>query len=124
DLVSRRIDMADLGGLVGANRGGAPTPRPADKVLPQEPYNLEKLNSATADVKFRGEHVLTENLPLENISAHLVLNDGVLNLDPLNFGVAGGTIASKVTMDARRSPLKSTLNATIRSVHLEKMFPS
>ncbi len=124
NLVSRNIDMADLGGFVGANRGGAPTPRPSDRVLPQEPYNLEKLNSANAEVKFRGEHVITENLPLENMTAMLVLKDGVLTLNPLDFGVAGGTIASKVSMDARRAPIKSRLEATLKQVRLEKMFPS
>ena len=124
DLVSHKLDLADLGGFVGANRGGEPTPRPADRVLPHDPYSLEKLRAANADVKFRGEHILTESLPIEKLSAVLKLKDGVLTLDPLNFGVAGGNLASKVTMDASRQAIKTHLDVTVSQVHLEKLFPS
>jgi hypothetical protein len=56
-LVSQQLRMQDLGGFIGADRGDQPskTPPPADKVLPAEPFSLEKLNAANADVSFRGE---------------------------------------------------------------------
>ena len=110
DLVSRNLDMKDLGGFVGADRGDAkasPKPPPPDRVLPQEPFSLEKLRIANADVKFRGERVITEKLPLEKITATLKLNDGVLTLEPLNFGVAGGNLVSQIRMDARQPVIKT-----------------
>ncbi|MEN3353183.1 MAG: AsmA family protein, partial [Betaproteobacteria bacterium] len=67
DLVSRNLDMKDLGGFVGGDRGetkSSPKPPPPDRVLPQEPFNLEKLRVANADVKFRGDNILTQKLPL------------------------------------------------------------
>ena len=118
--------MKDLGGFVGADRGTAkasPKPPPADRVLPQEPFSLEKLRVANANVKFRGERVLTEKLPLEKITATLKLNDGVLTLEPLNFGVAGGNLVSQIRMDARQPVIKTRADIAVKQLRLEKLFP-
>ena len=126
DLVSRNLDMKDLGGFVGADRGTAkasPKPPPADRVLPQEPFSLEKLRVANASVKFRGERVVTEKLPLEKMTATLKLNDGVLTLEPLNFGVAGGNLVSQIRMDARQQVIRTRVDIAVKQLHLEKLFP-
>jgi uncharacterized protein involved in outer membrane biogenesis len=126
DLVSRNLDMKDLGGFVGADRGTAkasPKPPPPDRVLPQEPFSLEKLRVANANVKFRGERVVTEKLPLEKITATLKLNDGVLTLEPLNFGVAGGNLVSQIRMDARQQVIRTRADIAVKQLRLEKLFP-
>ena len=127
DLVSRNLDMKDLGGFIGADRGDAkasPRPPPADRVLPQELFNLEKLRVANADVKFRGERVVTEKLPLEKMTVTLKLNDGVLTLEPLNFGVAGGSVVSQLRMDARQPVIKTRADIAVKQLRLEKLFPN
>jgi hypothetical protein len=126
NLVSRNLDIHDLGGFVGAERGDArasPTPPPPGRVLPHEPFSLEKLRVANADVQFRGEHVLTGKLPLEKITATLKLRDGAITLEPLNFGVAGGNLVSQIRMDARQSVIKTRADISVRQVRLEKLFP-
>jgi uncharacterized protein involved in outer membrane biogenesis len=118
--------MKDLGGLVGADRGTAkasPKPPPPDRVLPQEPFSLEKLRVANANVKFRGERIVTEKLPLEKITATLRLYDGVLRLEPLNFGVAGGTLASQIRMDARGQVIRTRADVAVKQLRLEKLLP-
>lgn len=127
DLVSRNLDMKDLGGLVGGDRGEAkssPKPPPANRVLPQEPFSLEKLRVANADVKFRGERVITEKLPLEKLTASLKLRDAVLTLEPLNFGVAGGNLISQIRMDAQQPVIRSRMDISVKRVRLEKLFPA
>jgi uncharacterized protein involved in outer membrane biogenesis len=126
NLVSRNLDIHDLGGFIGAERGDArasPTPPPPGRVLPHEPFSLEKLRVANADVQFRGEHVLTGKLPLEKITATLKLRDGAITLEPLNFGVAGGNLVSQIRMDARQSVIKTRADISVRQVRLEKLFP-
>jgi uncharacterized protein involved in outer membrane biogenesis len=126
DLVSRNLDLKDLGGFVGGDRGTAkasPKPPPADRVLPQEPFSLEKLRVANANVKFRGERVVTEKLPLEKMTATLKLNDGVLTLEPLNFGIAGGNVVSQIRMDARQQVIKTRADIAVKQLRLEKLFP-
>ena len=101
DLVSRNLVFRDLAGMVGAE----PDPRvakarqpeqaargaPRRRVLPDEPYRLDRLHAANAEVRFRGEHVIS-TLPLEDVTADLALRDGKLTLKPLNLSVAGGRI--------------------------------
>lgn len=126
NLISRNLDMKDLGGFVGADRGdtkSSPKPPLPDRVLPQEPFSLEKLRVANADVKFRGEHMLTEKLPMEKITATLKLRNGVLTLEPLNFSVAGGNLVSQIKMDARKPVINTQADISVRQVRLEKLFP-
>jgi hypothetical protein len=126
DLVSRNLDMKDLGGFVGADRGTAkasPKPPPAGRVLPHEPFSLEKLRVANANVKFRGERIVTAKLPLEKITTTLKLNDGVLTLEPLNFGVAGGNLVSQIRMDAREQVIRTRADVAVKQLRLEKLLP-
>ncbi|MEO7727529.1 MAG: AsmA family protein [Burkholderiales bacterium] len=125
DLVSKKLLMQDLGGFIGADRGNQPskTPPPSDKLLPAEPFNLEKLQAADVDVHFRGEHVLTAKMPLEKMSAHLVINKGALKLAPLDFGFAGGHLIAKIEMDGRKHPIATHADIVARGLHLEQMFP-
>lgn len=126
DLVSQQLVMADLGGFIGADRGTQPaqTPPPTDKVLPAEPFSLEKLQAADADVRFRGEKILTEKMPLEKMRAHLTVNKGVLKLAPLDFGVAGGNLVSQIEMDGRKSRIATRADVTAKGLHLDRMFPA
>ncbi len=57
------------------------------------------------------------------MDAHLLLDDGVLRLDPLNFGVAGGDIRSTIRMDARQAQIRTALRASVRGVQLGQLFP-
>ena len=63
-------------------------------MLSEKPYNLESLRSVDADVHFKGESILTQDIPLDNITVNLKLQHGKLTLKPLDFGVAHGHITS------------------------------
>ncbi|MGT2429841.1 AsmA family protein [Cupriavidus basilensis] len=85
--------------------------QPADKALPVAPFRTERWDSIDADVKFTGNRIIrTTDLPITDLVTHLKLNDGVLTLDPLNFGVAGGNLTSSrnSTASASRWPPPST----------------
>jgi hypothetical protein len=125
DLVSGNLDIKDLAGFIGASPKTQPakTASPS-RVLPDEPFSLEKLHSADADIKFRGKRIVTTNLPLDDISAHLRLHDGWLTLKPLNFGVAEGQIASDIVLDARKPIISTAADATVKNLKLNKLFPN
>ncbi|MEO8440870.1 MAG: AsmA family protein [Betaproteobacteria bacterium] len=126
NLVSQQLLMQDLGGFIGADRGNRPssTPPPADKLLPAEPFSLEKLQAADADVTFRGEKIVTEKMPLEKISAHLILKNGVLKLAPLDLTVARGNLVAQIEMDGRKPRIVTRADVTAKGLNLERMFPS
>ncbi|MGE8280436.1 MAG: AsmA family protein [Stenotrophomonas sp.] len=136
NLVSKRLDFDDLAGFIGAppRTGGQETANAEQKaeaaklaakatVLPDTPYNLGKLRAMDADVRWKAQHINAPKLPLDDMDAHLLLDNGLLRLEPLNFGVAGGDIRSTVRMDARRPQIATTLNASLRGVQLGQLFP-
>jgi len=136
DLVSKRLDFDDLAGFIGAppKTGAGETANAEQKaeaaalaakarILPDTPYNLTKLRAMDADVKWKAQRINAPSLPLDDMDAHLKLDDGLLRLEPLNFGVAGGDIRSTIRMDARKPTIATQLKASIRKVQLGGLFP-
>jgi uncharacterized protein involved in outer membrane biogenesis len=136
NLVSKRLDFDDLAGFIGApSKGGAGETRNAEqaaeaaklaanpRVLPQDPYDLSKLRSMDADVRWKATRINAPKLPIDDMDAHLVLTDGLLLLQPLNFGVAGGDFRSQIRMDARNPTIKTRADIAVRKVNLGQLFP-
>ncbi len=136
DLVSRRLDFDDLAGFVGAppQTGGGESANPrqaaqharldaAPRLLPSTPYRLDKLRAMDADVKLKAARIQAPGWPLEDMQAHLLLENGLLRLAPLDFGVAGGQIRSSVRMDARASPIRTQADIHARRLELSKLAP-
>jgi uncharacterized protein involved in outer membrane biogenesis len=124
-LVSQKLTMRDLGGFIGASPGAqAKLAHAGSRMLPTEPFSPEKLQGADVDIHFRGAHIVTETLPLENMSTHLVVKAGVLTLAPLDFGAAGGHLIAQVEMDGRRAPIATRVDLVARGLDLAKMFPN
>ena len=135
-LTSRRLDFDDLAGFVGAapQAGGGEATNPElaalaarqkarSRVLPDTPYNLERLRAMDADVRWKAHRISAPKLPLDDMDAHLKLEDGVLRLEPLNFGVAGGDIRSVIRMDAREKTIRTRARITARGLNLAKLMP-
>src|SRR5699024_2043957 len=82
-----------------------------------------KLRAMDADVRLRATRIESPALPLDHMDASLSLADGLLTLQPLDFGVAGGTIRSNVHMDARGEAIRTRLAADVGGLHLGRLFP-
>jgi len=130
-LVSRVLKLQDLAPLIGAdskkskaNRDAAVV-QPENKVLPIEPFNTERWSSIDADVKFTGRRIVRDKqLPIENLTTDLHLKDGVLMLQPLNFGVAGGNLISTIVLDGRGKLIKVQMKISARHMKLKKLVPA
>lgn len=136
DLVSSRLDFDDLAGFIGGTPdiedGDALDPElvareralaAKGRVIPDTPYDLGKLRSMDADVRLRAQRINAPDLPLNDMDAHLILDAGLLRLEPLNFGVAGGNIRSTIRLDARKDTIQTRLQATVRRIDLGGLFP-
>ncbi|MCT8358342.1 AsmA family protein [Xanthomonas citri pv. anacardii] len=136
DLASKRLDFDDLAGFVGAppktgtnesanaeQKKQAAQLAASARVLPTTPYDLSKLRSMNAQVRWRAQRINAPSWPLDDMDASLTLKDGLLQLDPLNFGVAGGDIRSTIGMDARKAVITTQLKASIRGIRLDRLFP-
>ncbi|HZX71182.1 MAG TPA: AsmA family protein [Rhodanobacter sp.] len=130
DLNSRLLRFSDLAPLIGGDSNAAKkqrddgTAQPEGKLLPVEPFRTGRWKSMDADVNFsatRIEHGTM--LPIDSLSTHLVLKDGAMYLDPLNFGVAGGHVRSNITLDGSRDPMHGLLKLHARHLKLKQLFP-
>ena len=119
DLVSQILDLKDLAGIIGANRAA----KPGGKVLPTEPFNLDKLRAADADVRFTVAKIVTRKLSIQKVDAQLTVKDGTLKLAPLNFEVAGGKMVTEITMDGRKSHMVTHADITAKGLNLDQLFP-
>ncbi|MNM68303.1 putative assembly protein [compost metagenome] len=131
NLVSNQLLFKDLAPLIGADsnaeqkaRGGA-SKQPAGKVLPVEEFRTERWRSMDADVTFSGKRIVhNQALPFNDLSSHFVLDDGVLRLAPLRFGVAGGTLDAQIRLDGRTAPLQGRAQLSARGFKLKQLFPT
>jgi uncharacterized protein involved in outer membrane biogenesis len=135
DLVSKRLDFDDLAGFIGsAPQTGNESSNPelqalaakraaSPRVLPDTPYALDKLRAMDADVRLKAQRINAPSLPLDDMDAHLKLEAGLLRLEPLDFGVAGGDIRSDIRMDARAAVIHTRADILAKGIDLAKLFP-
>jgi uncharacterized protein involved in outer membrane biogenesis len=136
DLTSRKFNYKDLGGFIGLPPGEAARSvgtaeqkqevqkRAATyRVLPDKPFELGKLRDHDVDLKFKGNSVKWGAVPMDNLVAHLVLKDGVMRFEPLDFGIADGHVVSNITLDVTKRVPSAQAKLEVRSVELKRIFP-
>lgn len=131
DLTSHALLFDDLGPLIGADSNankkqrGESKMQPSDKVLPVEPFRTERWRTLDADVKFTGERIVRDaKLPINKLYTHIVLQNGVLSLEPLRFGVAGGNVDSTIRLDGSREPMRGRISLNLAHLKLKQLFPT
>lgn len=140
NVQSKALNFEDLGPLVGvpADRSGRTTKTVArarsssaakqvqapGKVLPTAALDLDRLKTMNADVRYKVAEVKNaKGLPLERIDAHIRLSNGVLQLDPLDLGVAGGRLAGLIRIDANTKPVAVQTRLDASLLQLNRLFP-
>jgi uncharacterized protein involved in outer membrane biogenesis len=147
NLHANAVDLDDLGGFIGAAPGDAETPvevrraaaereqqkraqsaaPPEEKsvaselVIPDRTLDLEKLNSMNAKVHLKADRIIEADFPLDNFDVQIGLQDGVLTLKPLIFGVDKGRINIDITVNGRAQPVKTDVVATVLAFPLQRL---
>ena len=153
ELISQVLEFDDLGPLIGAGAkrpappvppmqknattttnadpaiDSAPKAAPAratgSRLLPAIPFKTETWNSLDADVTLRAKTLLrAKELPLDNLLAHLKMNDSLLTLEPLDFGFAGGHLKAMISLDGSQNPIVARAKISARKILLAKLFPT
>ncbi|WP_413729232.1 AsmA family protein [Sodalis sp. RH22] len=132
EVVSNELRFADLGPLIGADSGTesgkqkakTQSVQPADKVLPYDKFDTAKWDTMDADVKFTGKRIEHgKNLPISDLYTHVKLDDGVLLLDPLRFGMARGNLNSTIKLEGNKTPMRGRADLHARGLQLKALFP-
>lgn len=135
DLYSRHVDLTDLAGFLGATPGKTTTPgqdaatvakvaqaNAQPNLLPDTPINLPKINIANIDLRYHGEHIINRDVPLDNVTVHVIIQDGRITVDPLNFAVGTGTIASRLDLNPVDGVLHTTASIDFRKLQLSRIM--
>jgi hypothetical protein len=144
-LQSKVLDFEDLAPVVGLS---VPAPKPTSKgkampaqaaqakaqarpapvsgkLLPDATIDLARLQTMNADVLYSAADIRhVQQLPLDSAKVHVRLTGGVLQLDPIAMGVAGGSVAGRISMDSNAKPAAFGARLAIRSVQVNQLFPT
>ena len=128
-LTSDVLNVSDLSPLIGTDsiaskkERGVRVIQPKNRILPVEPFKTDRWNSIDTDVQFTvGKMVRKNELPIDNVVTRIRLDDGVLSLAPVRFGIAGGTMVATLLLDARAKPVKGQLKMTARHMKLQDLL--
>ncbi len=134
-LTSKLLDMKDLAGFTGAT----PAPRPGEKtsatqiakaqkekasprLLPDMPLDLSRLRATDMDVTLKAEKILAPGVPMDNMNVRFNLRDGVLRIDPLEFGIASGKIGGSLVLDGTKNIPHAETDLSITHMKLKQFF--
>jgi uncharacterized protein involved in outer membrane biogenesis len=130
-LVSNQLLFTDLAPLIGADsnaaqkKRGGDSKQPAGKVLPVEQFETDRWRAMDADVEFTGKKIVqSPDLPFSDLYTHVVLDDGLLSLQPLRFGVAGGKLDADIRLNGQGQPLQGRAKISARNLKLKQLFPT
>ncbi|MCY1344790.1 AsmA family protein [compost metagenome] len=130
-LTSNQLLFDDLAPLIGADSNaekkarGATGVQPADKALPVEAFRTERWRAMDADVSFTGKHIVHgDRLPFDDLFTHIMLNDGLLSLEPLRFSIAGGRLDANIRLNGGVTPLQGRAQLKARDFKLKQLFPT
>lgn len=142
NVASQSLDFDDLAPLVGLPeqpRSAAAVPQvtgprrapvnaaprdPKRKVLPTAMLDAPRLKAMEADVNYQAARIThVKQLPLERMRVHVVMKEGRLQLDPLDVGIAGGSMKGSLRIDGNSKPAIAEVHLDARALELGKLFP-
>lgn len=140
DLTSNRIKLGDFGGFIGANvedapkesgiqqaqrkteqkqAEGKPQREPPPKsnsadVIPDTEIDFQRLKAMDAAIKFRGTRIETTIMPVNEVATEITLENGLLQVKPLRFGIGQGKIDLTIMLNGRQKPaaINTVMNVT------------
>jgi uncharacterized protein involved in outer membrane biogenesis len=101
----------------GAPAGKA-TPANGGLLLPDADLQVDRVRGMNADVTYRAAAVTAPKVPMKEMVIHVVLDNGLLTIDPLSFVLDAGKFAGKVQIDARQDVPMTHIDMRIDKVDL------
>ena len=92
------------------------------RVLPDAPLAVEQVRNTDAVVKFRGKQVVAPNVPLSGVALDLQMRDGILRIQPLSVGVAGGKTVAEIKIDATGEMVQTEYDVRLQGYELGRFL--
>ena len=104
-----------------ASAAAAALAKPGDKsalLLPDADLQVNRVRGMNADVTYRAAAVTAPKVPMKEVGFHLVLDNGLLTIDPLAFVLDAGKFSGRVQIDARKEVPVTSIEMRIDKVDL------
>lgn len=129
EVVSDRLRLIDLRAVIGTDENTSKESEeakiPPGKVLPVAPFRTERWGKMDVQVKFSSKEIVrSKTLPVDHLETSITLDNGLLSLAPLNFGIAGGRLTTDLSIDGRGNPAKARMKVSARGLRLKELFPA
>ena len=133
---SDALAMDDIAGFMGAKdptakgteneqvkqQANTKAAKPANdndtSVIPDRPFRLDKLREMDADVDYIAKSIKLSGVALDDMKVKLALDNGKLNLHPLELGVFQGKVAFNLDLDASKEVPTVAGDYTVRGLSL------
>ncbi len=135
DLTSKNVNLADLGGFIGttpgnraeagttaANQAAVAKAEASPKLLPQTPINLPKVRAADIHLRYDGRHIEGRNIPFDSIKIALDIDDGRIQLHPIDLAVGHGAITGTAEFAPVGSDVKATTDISFKQVDVSRLM--
>jgi AsmA family protein len=93
-------------------------------LLPDADLQVARVRGMDADVMFDAESITTAKLPIKKVHFHLILDDGKLELTPLEFTLPEGQFSGSVTLNARPAVPVTDIDMRLKNLDLTQFKPS
>jgi uncharacterized protein involved in outer membrane biogenesis len=134
DLNSNRLKFEDLASILG----GAPskssrspeqeqiakTMAANQRLLPDASLQVDRLRGMDAKVKYVATTVTSDTLPVKAASVNLILDNGLLTMDPLVFGFSQGRIGGKLAINARNAVPAVDMDMRLTGATIGQFIPA
>jgi AsmA family protein len=125
---SKLLDLKDLAGFIGASEGGASGQVEAEakpdtgRVLPNKNVELTQLRAMDAKINFKGTRVVTPEVPIDQLDAHVSLEDGTLRLEPVSFAIGKGQIKLFLSLYGSEQPVRTDIDTVIQQLDIKRLL--
>lgn len=82
----------------------APEVPESQRVIPDIVFPSGALGAFGADIEFTAGEIVTRKTTLQSVMSHIVLKEGILQADPLQFKIGGGMVKGRVAFNGNATP--------------------
>ena len=136
DLHSKRVDLADLGGVIGGTPGRAGTPgqtaeqrreiaraAASPRLIPTTPISMPRLQAADIHVRYKADSIRGQGIPFDGLEMAVDIVDGVIRLHPGSFKVGRGEIGADATLTPQENgTLRAKAEFELRRVDISRLM--
>jgi uncharacterized protein involved in outer membrane biogenesis len=124
DSLAAADTSAKHAGKKAAKAPPAPATTPASanggRLLPDADLQVNRVRGMNADVTYNAGAVIAPKVPMQGVGLHVILNDGLLTIDPLTFVLDAGKFSGKIQIDARKDVPVSDIDMRIDDIDLSQ----